>query len=163
MKNKSKGIIIAVIIIVIVAFALLGSILGSGNNGYTQNYEFNVNSTTLIKAIKDLKVTNPEFNPPSSIYDPDSLDRSNDHYNMEIYSKKAETSFGFFIDNNSNTATIHLVSMNKGLDYKEWKTINHDLDRHENINTKHIFEEDILNKLNLKYQNKGNSMFIFWK
>src|ERR1700761_6814071 len=106
MKKKSKGIIIVVVIVGILAFALFGGILGSGNNGYAQKYEFDVNSATLINAVKNLKARNPIFNPPSNIYDPDTLDKSTNHYNGEVYSKNAGASFGFFIENNTNKATL---------------------------------------------------------
>lgn len=163
MKKKSKGIIIAIVVIIIISFALLGGVLGSGNNGYAQKYEFDINSVTLIRAVKTLKATNTIFNPPSNIYDPDTLDKSTNHYNIEIYSKKASASFAFFIESNANKATLYLVSINKGVDYREWKTINHDLNQEENMNAKKTFEQDILNRLDLKYQSAGNSMFIFWK
>jgi len=166
MKKKNKIIIISFGVVGLLVFAFFGAIVGSGNDGYAQKYGFEVNSTALIKAIENLKSGNPTFNPPAGIYEPDSLDHSNSDFNAEIYSKKENVSFGFFIekdDNKSNKSFLYLVSVNRGVDFRDWKILNRDLNRSENLEAKKVFEEEIMNKLKLNYKNEANGMFIFWK
>lgn len=166
MKKKYKTILISFGVVGLLAFALFGAILGSGNDGYAQKYEFEVSSAALIKAVENLKSGNPTFNPPAGIYEPDSLDTSNSHFNVEVYSKKENISFGFFIekdDSKLNKSFLYLVSINRGTDFRDWKFANRDLNRSDNLKVKKVFEEEILNKLKLTYKNKGNGMFIFWK
>ena len=148
------------------AFAFLGATLGAGNYGYAQKYAFGVNSGALIKAVEDLKMENLVFDPSDSIYESVSFDTSNSHFNVEVYSKKKDISFVFFIekdDGKQNSSVLYLVSVNNGTDIRDWKTVNRDLKRNDNLMVKRIFEEEILNKLKLNYKNYGNSMFIFWK
>jgi hypothetical protein len=166
MKKKYKIIIISFGVVGVLVLGIFGAFVGAGNGGYAQQYEFDVNSSIIIKAVENLKIGNPIFNLPESIYEPDSLDASNSQFNMGIYSKKENISFLFFIEknpNNVNKSSLYLVSINRGMDYRDWKTVNHDLDRAENLMVKRVFQEEILNKLKLNYKNKGNNMFIFWK
>lgn len=164
MKRKYKTTIIFLGITCLVGFALFGAIVGSGNDGYAQKYEFDVSSSTLIRVIKKFKSNNPGSNPPTAIYDPDTLDKTTSHFNTEVYSRRENMSFAFFIEtnNNSNRSSIYLVSVNQGMDFREWEIINRDLDNTNSLKVKKIFEENILNRLGLNYKKKGNGMFIFW-
>ena len=166
MKKKNKIIITSFGVLGLLAFAVFGAFVGSGSFIYAQKYEFEVNSNTLIKAVQNLKRSNPTFIPPASMNEPDSLDSSNSHYNVNIYSKKENVSFGCFIetyDEKSNKSSLYLLAINKGVDFRNWKIVNRDLNRSENLEAKKVFEEEILNKLKLNYKNEGNGMFIFWK
>ena len=163
-EKKRKIIIISFGVVGVLALAIFGAFVGAGNGGYAQQYEFDVNSSIIIKAVENLKTGNSSFNLPEDIYEPDSLDATNSQFNMGIYSKKDNISFLFFIDkypNNPNKSSLYLVSINRGTDYRDWKMVNHELNRTETSKVKKVFEEEILNKLNLNYKSKGNSMLVF--
>jgi len=165
MKIKYKTILILLGLVGLLILALFGALAGSGNGGYAQKYKFEVSSAELIKAVENLKRGNSNCN-PSGVYGPDFLDTSNLHFNVEIYSKKENISFGFFIeedDSKLNKSFLYLVSINKGTDFRNWKIVNRDLNRRDNLSVKRVFEKEILNKLKLNYKNEGNGMLIFWK
>lgn len=166
MKKKYKIIMTSFGVVGLLAFAVFGAFIGSGNDGYAQKYEFEVNGTALIKAVENLKRSSPTFIPPTGVNEPDSLDNSNSHFNADIYSKKENISFGFFIETDhkrSNKSFLYLVSINKGVDFRDWKMVNRDLNRSENLEVKNIFEKEILNNLKLAFKNEGNGMLVFWK
>ena len=57
----------------------------------------------------------------------------------------------------------YLVGYNKGKILGNWKIINHDFNRRENLYRKRRFRDSVLDKLDLFYKDKGNNMFVFWK
>ena len=166
MKVKYKTLLIFLGIMAFFAFAFWGIMVGSGNYGYAQRYVFDVSSGNLIKAIEDLKMDSLNFSLSDNIDELDSIDTANSHFHVEVYLKKQDISFVFFIeldDRKLNSSELYLVSVNNGTGIGDWKTINRDLKRDENRKVKRIFEEEILNNLKLNYHNFGNNMFIFWK
>lgn len=167
MRKRNKSILTIIIIVIgVIAFAFFGAMLGAGPYGYAEQYKFNTDSRQLINAIKKLKETNKSFNLPKEIEDPDRLDTADMHYYVSIYNSKQNTIFVFFVAtdyDNSNNSYINLISVNKSLDVRNYKIVNRDMDRRENLQVKKEFEEMVLDKLNIEYKDKGNNNFIFWK
>jgi len=154
------------IVICFLALAFWGGMLGAGPYGYAQQYEFNVNKNQLIKSIERLKSENIVSNPPQDYAEYDSLDTLTLHFNVKVYYPDENTIVYFFINDkpdNTGKSFINLVSVNEGLHQENYKLVNKDLDRSENLKIKKEFENRILNKLRLQYKDKGNGMFIFWK
>lgn len=160
-----KNIYIVVGALTLLCLIILGVLLGAGNNGYAQEYEFNVSSTHLINVIENLKKSDTAFTPSSELNDPDSLDISNSHFNVEIRSKKLNTTFSLFIEGSSKNkaSSIYLVAVNFTSDFRKWGLINKDFNSNENKMIKREFEKEVLSQLKLSYTDKGNGMFIFWK
>lgn len=164
---KSKLIItITFIIICFLALAFWGGMLGAGPYGYAQQYEFNINKNQLIKSIQKLKSENMAFNPPENYTEKDSLDTLTSHFNVNVYYPDENTVVYFFIDDkpgDTGKSFINLVSVNEGLHQENYKLVNKDFDRNENLKVKKEFQDRFLNKLKLSYKDEGNGMFIFWK
>ena len=165
MKLKQKSVITAAILIVcFLVIAYFGGMLSSGSYRYAQQYEFKINKNQLIRAVEKFKSEHNTFNPPPNYTERDGFDTSNMHFNVNVFYRKENTIVYFFIDNeDSNSSFINLVSINEGLKAPEYKRVNKDFDRKDNLKVKKDFEERILDKLGLPYKNKGNGMFIFWK
>jgi len=165
MKNKS----IITIVFIIICFGVLaffGGMLGAGPNGYAQQYEFDVNKNVLINSIERLKSENAAFSPPQNYTDKDSLDSLTGHFNVNFFYRDKNTIVYFFINDkqgNTNKSFVNLVSVNEGFHQENYKLINRDFDRKENLKVKKDFEERILTKLKIPYTDSGNGMFIFWK
>jgi len=142
-------------IIACVSFAFWGAMFGTGNYGYAQKYVFDVSGVNLIKAVKDLKRENLTFGQSDTIYESDSFDTANSHFNVEMHLIKHDIAFCFFIqmdDRKLNSSDLYLVSVNKGTDFNDWKLVNRDLKRNEYLKVKRVFEEEILDKLKIKYE-----------
>lgn len=167
MRKRKKSILVIIIVIVcFIAFAFFGAMLGAGPYGYAEQYKFNTDKDQLIQAVKKLKEENKSLNLPDAINDPDGLDTSDMHYNVSMFDNDQKIIFVFFVEgdyDNSNNAFINLISVNKTLDVRNYKIVNRDMDRAENIQVKKDFEEKVLDKLKLKYKDKGNNNFVFWK
>jgi hypothetical protein len=164
MKKRYKIIIICVCVICLIAFAIFGGLVGSGNYGYAQQYEFNTTDSVLINKVKLIKDQNPDFRIPSSISLKDYL--ANGKFHFYIYYKNENQIVHCFIMNtlnNPNNTSIYLDAINYGLTLGNWKVVNSDYDRSDNLKVKLQFEERFLNKLKLPYQDEGNGNFVFWK
>ncbi len=165
-KKRKQLLTIVIIILCFVIIAYFGGMLGSGSYGYAQQYKFSAGKNKLTKAVEELKNESKSLNLPDAINDPDGLDTLTSHYNASIYDYDKKIIFVFFIEsdyNNSNRSSIYLVSINKSLDVRNYKLVNRDMDRTENLEVKREFEEFFLNKLKIEYKDEGNNMFIFWK
>lgn len=165
-KRKKSILVIAIVIVCFIAFAFFGAMLGAGPYGYAEQYKFNTNKDQLIQALKKLKEEDKSLNLPDAINDPDGLDTSNMHYNVSMLDNDQKIIFVFFVEgdyDNSNNAFINLISVNKTLDVKNYKIVNRDMDRAENLQVKKDFEKKILDKLKFEYKDKGNNNFVFWK
>jgi hypothetical protein len=163
--RRRKSFLIAGIIIALIAFAFFGAMLGAGSYGYAEQYQFKIKQDSLIKVIKKLKENTRNFNHPDSLDDGDYMDTSNLHYNVSVYDYEKQVIFSFFVDadnDNPINTNIYLVSVNKTFD-SNYKMVNRDMDRAENLQVKRDFERNILDKLNIKYTDKGNNNFVFWK
>ena len=153
-------------VIVLIGFAFFGAMIGSGSYGYVEQYKFNANKKQLINAIEDFKTKNKEFIPVAKYGATDSLDSITSQFFGYIYYSDEDVIVCFFIDNDSNQpngSCINLLSVNEGLHKPEYRLVNKDFDRKENLEIKKKFEERFLNKLHLEYKDDGNPNFIFWK
>jgi hypothetical protein len=153
----------------VICFGILAffcGMLGAGPNGYAQQYELDINNDALINSIERLKRENTAFIPLQNYAETDSLDTLTSHFNVHFYYRDKNTIVYFFINGkqgNTGKSFINLVSVNQGVHQGNYKLINKDFDRNENLRVKKEFEERILKKLRFPYKDKGNGMFIFWK
>ena len=162
--KKNKILILSLFIFgILLAFGFFGGLFGAGSYPYAQKYKLEESPKKLIKTIKELKITLPGND--STI---DSYDHSDEwsNFHIYIYSSKSDEIIHMFVENSNNDvneANLYLVGLNKGKNLGNWKIINSDFNRKDNIEKKNQFVELVFSKLNLKYQDKGNSMFVFWK
>ena len=163
MKKRYKIIIICFGIILFLVLGIYGGLISGGSYSYSQQYEFSKTDTILIKAIENFKNENPEFRVPNTLNLPDSY--NNYKYHFYIYYSKENKLIHCFImaSDNSRKSSIYLDAINNGLKLVNWKFVNRDYDRSENLKAKTEFRKRVLDKLKLPYEDEGNSMFIFWK
>jgi len=165
-NRRQSLLIVSIVIIIFLAIAFFGAMLGSGSYGYAEQYKFDVTKKQLISTIENFKNKNQSFVPPVKYGSIDTLDTLTTKFFISIYFQNEDTIVDFFIDsspNGTDESYINLVSVNQGLHSPVYKLINKDFDRNENRNLKKEFEERVLNKLNIPYEDKGNGNFIFWK
>jgi hypothetical protein len=165
MKKIYKIIIILLSVICFIAFGIYGGLIGGGSYQYAQQYEFDVTKPVLIKAVQHFKDENPDCKIPENLSLPDDSDSVGRYHFYIYYKKENKIVHGFIWNNidNTNKSSIYLHAINDGLVLGNWKVINSDYDRSENLKAKEDFNENFLNKLKLRYKNEGNSSFIFWK
>ena len=131
-----------------------------------QQYKFNVKKDYLIRTVEDFKTKNKEFIPISKYGAIDSLDTMTKQYCAYIYYPAEDEIICFYIDSKPNEpdqAYVNLLSVNQGLNQPQYKLVNKDFDRKENLEIKNEFQERFLKKLNLGYKDVGNPNFVFWK
>jgi hypothetical protein len=165
MKRWQK-IILGITIFYICFFIIFYILCLNGNSGFEQQYQFNVNKAYLIRAVEDFKTKNKEFIPPSEYKATDSLDTLTTQFTAYIYYPNENSIVCFYIDSKPsepNNSYINLLSINQGLHEPQYKLVNKDFDRKENLEIKKEFHERFLNKLNLAYKDDGNGNFVFWK
>lgn len=165
MNEKYKKGLIGVLIFLL-GIGIFGGILGAGNYGYSQKYEFDVSHDSLIKSVQTFKKLHPEYTVPEGVYVHDSLDSVNHFFYTYLYYPKDNKIVYFHVSKDANNffkSSINFTALNDGLDLGHWKEVNKDFDRNENLQVKRQFQTTILDKLNLKYTDRGNSMFVFWK
>lgn len=166
-EAKVKPLLIIILSILgIVIFILIGAYSGlvdGGSYPYAQQYKFEVNDPTLIRAIKDFKKDNPNFKVPEDLSLPDSSDSY--RYNFYLYYQDKSQLFHCFLmtADDSKGSSIYLDAVNNGLILGNWKRVNEDYDRDANLKIKKEFRERFLNKLKLAYHDEGNGSFVFWK
>ncbi len=156
-----------IIIIAACIFTLyfgLKYIAPAGSYCYAENYEFAVSETELINKIEEFKKNNPQYIPPQSFKD-GRRDSSDYWYCMYIKLPTDDYYISFWVRGNENKkTTLGLVSANYKLENISWKNINKDFSSYENKQIKIKFEKMFLDRLELKYDKKGNSMqFLFFQ
>ncbi len=154
-----------IIMITIICFLIVGidnGWLAAGSYSYAQKYKFYVNPAKLRRAIDTLKENNANF---KNLNDLEDLYDKNNNFHMYIYCPKENEVIHIYIepDDNANEANLYLVGFSRGKELGNWKNINRDFDRSENLSRKRKFKEQLLNNLHLVYKDKGNAMFVFWK
>ncbi len=149
----------------IIVLLILGAyLLAPGSNPYAQEYTFNVSQKELIGHIITLKsqlVDQTRSNDMSY----DQMD-SFGTYHAYLWIPKERQTAHISVERNredSTKSSILLIGFADNPSTGEWKLINKDFKRTENLQKKNSFELQFLNPLSLPYQNIGNSMFIFWK
>jgi len=165
MKRWHK-IVLAIPIFYICLFIAFYFLALSGNSGFEQQYKFDVKKDYLIKSVKDFKAKNKEFIPDSKYGATDYLDTMTNQFVAYIYYPKEDVVVCFYIDNKPsepNQSYLNLLSVNEGFHEPQYKLVNKDFGRAENLEIKKNFQERFLNKLNLKYFDDGNGNFVFWK
>jgi len=166
MKKRYKVLIFLGAIIVFLLIGIYSGLLSAGSYPYSENYKFHVDSARLINAIEKFKRENPSYNVPKQVGLVDTLDENKIFYNFWIYYSQQNEMVFFIVEGNYNdkeNSTLRLISVNHGLTLGQWKTINDDIGRSENLSQKEQFQTQFLDKLNLDYKDDGNSMFVFWK
>jgi len=163
MKTKYKILIILVFVLILVAVRMSANLFLGGSYSYAEQYEFDVNNATLIRAVKRLKNENPNYKMPDSLTINDSSYMGKYHFYI-YYSKENEIVHCFIMDriDNPNKTSIYLDGINKGLVLGSWKVVNSDYDKSENLKIKEEFKERVLNKLKLPYKDEGDGMMAFW-
>lgn len=163
MKTTYKIIIAVLGFFLFITVGIYSGLIGGGSYEYAQQYEFNATDSVLIKAIEKLKIENPGFQVPKTYDLPDFHDKYKYHFYLN-YSDENKLIHCFIMTaDGSNKSSIYLDGINDGLTLQNWKIINRDYDRSENLKVKNEFKKYVLNKLKLSYEDKGNGSFIFWK
>jgi hypothetical protein len=163
MKTIYKIIIFCSCLIAFIVSGIYCGLIGEGSKPYAQEYLFKTSDSVLIKAVYDFKKNNPNFNVPAQFNLTDSY--YNYKYNFYLYYANEDKLIHCFIitADNAKSSSIFLDAINYGRVLGNWRIVNRDYDRKENLKIKKEFEKTFLNKLKLQYHDEGNSMFIFWK
>lgn len=174
MNQNLKVTLIVGSIVVVGLFALYvfaDNFLPLGSQRYTEFYEFHINEMELIKAIGKFKVENPKYSfqatellPTAKKVQVPYLERdTNLHvYYLHLYNYVEKQIVCFYIRHQDRSSCkLGFVSINRWLPFADWKRVNKDLAGEENREAKREFEEDILDKLDIKYEKEGNSAPIF--
>jgi hypothetical protein len=163
MKTRYKILIVCLGLSAFIIIGIYSGLVSGGSYPYAQQYEFHVSDTTLIEAVEGFKKDNPSFKVPGMLKLPDFKDDY--RYNFYLYDTSRNNLIHCFImtAGDSKMGSIYLDAVNSGLTLGNWKVVNQDYDRGDNIKIKLDFKEKFLNKLNLPYKDEGNGMFIFWK
>ena len=138
----------------------------SGNSGFEQQYKFNVKKDSLIRTVEDFKTKNKEFIPVSKYGAIDYHDTITTQFVAYIYYPAEDEIVCFYIDSKPSKpdqSYINLLSVNQGLHDPQYKLVNKDFGRTENLKIKKNFQERFLKRLNLEYSDDGNGNFVFWK
>jgi len=165
MKRWHK-IILAIPISYACLFIIFYFLVLNGNSGFEQQYKFDVKKDYLIKSVEDFKIKNKEFIPDPKYGATDYLDKMTTQFVAYIYYPTEDTIICFYIGskpNEPNQSYLNLLSVNKGFHEPQYKLVNKDFGRTENLEIKKNFQERFLKKLNLKYSDDGNGNFVFWK
>jgi hypothetical protein len=161
-----QKIILGIIILYVCVFFVSIILAWNGNSGFEEQYKFNVQKNLLIKVVEDFKTKNKGFIPVSKYGATDYLDTMSTHFVAYIYYPNEDEIVCFYVANNPDypyESYIDLLSVNNGLKQPQYKAVNKDFDRTENLKIKKDFQERFLNKLNLVYKDEGNENFVFWK
>jgi len=163
MKNLKTPVVIIVLIMSFMIVGVLQGWFGAGSYPYAQEYGFNGNRMKLINEIDGFKKSHHDF---SGLADLD--DRPDDYGNrhMYLYDSAENEIIHFFVEANNQDVekcSLFLVGYNRGKILGNWRIINEDFNRKENLYRKRRFRDSVLDKLDLFYKDKGNNMFVFWK
>jgi hypothetical protein len=163
MKKFKIQIIIGAIFIGVTFLGIYEGWFAAGSYSYAQKYEFDVNASELVKRVELLKEKSRDFLTLDGIFDQSD---PNGNRHIYFYDSSKDEVIHIFVDadeGNINKSDLFLVGFNKGKELGNWKIINKEYDRRENLDKKKRFENIVLEKLNLFYKDKGNAMFVFWK
>ncbi len=160
-----KSILLLIIVgALLILFLLFQGVryLSPGSYAFAEIYEFNTTDTQLINRIEDYKANNPQFKVPINNL-VDGKEDSNDYwYHIYFYYPKDNEIIYFWVRQSIVGKTkIGLVSFNKGLHSGSWTEVNDNDDKIENSEVKKIFQQQVLDKLGLKYLDKGNGMSLW--
>jgi hypothetical protein len=120
----------------------------------------------LIQTVENFKAKNKEYIPNSKYGATDYLDSMTTQFVAYIYYPTEDEIVCFYVDSKPSEPTqsyLNLLSVNKGLHEPQYKLVNKDFGRTENLEIKKEFQERFLKKLNLEYSDEGNGNFVFWK
>jgi len=132
-----------------------------GSYPYAQEYKFDVPVEVLYNRVEKFKTDNVEYNPPKRTNLVDSFDKAGFSH-IWLYYEDKNTLVHLFIKG-GRKSIINFDALNSLSDGFQWKKINHDLDRKDNLAAKREFRQRFLDKLNLEYKDNGNNAFVFWK
>lgn len=126
--------------------------IAAGSYSDAEEYEINVNESTLIEAIQNFKKNNPQYNVPKQIQLQDGRNDDKDHwYHIYFYyPEENQIIYTWTRPADNGKTTFAFVSINQGLTLGKWKDINKDFSSTENKELKKKFEERILNKVKEK-------------
>ena len=125
----------------VVAFSVINMFgIGAGSYSYAQKYKFYVSSNNLRQKIEALERKSPNFKVLNDDYD---IFDKNGNYHMYIYCPNENEFIHIFIqpEDNKDVASLFLVGFSKGKELGNWKNINIDFDRKENLFRKRKFVE----------------------
>lgn len=123
-----------------------------GSYPYAEEYEINVNESTLIEAIRNFKKNNPQYNVPEQTQLQGGRHGDKDYwYHIYFYYAEEDQIINTWTRPvNKGKTTFAFVRINQGLTLGKWKDINRDFSGSENKELKKKFEERILNKVKEK-------------
>ena len=166
MKKRYKILLILGGILAFLIVVIYSGILSAGSYPYSENYIFQTDSGRLVNSIKEFKRNYPSYNVPRQVGLVDTSDENKIFHNNWIYDAQKNEIIFFIIESNfgnKKSSTLRLISINYGLSLGNWKTVNDDIGRTENLDIKKQFKIQLLDKLGLPYSDDGNGMFVFWK
>jgi hypothetical protein len=154
--------IILLILFSLILIGLFTGLFAVGGYPYAQRYEFSKTQDNLDSKIELLRKNSNTYIKVDTISD--SFDQFG-NFHLFFYSVSNDEIIHIMTQNTDNSpkARLYLIGYNKGKNLGNWKLINYDFNRKENILRKKIFCDQILDKLGLDYRDKGNSMWVFWK
>jgi hypothetical protein len=128
---------------------------------HAERYELNYAEEKVIEAINNLKKSdNDLIIPAAALRDSarwnlnDGKEKTFDHYQCYFYDKANDRILFTWIKSSTpNQTTFAFVSVNEGLDAKNWKDVNDDFTFFENRKIVNSFEETILAKVKSKLTN----------
>lgn len=128
-----------------------------GSYPYVETYEIRGNEAEVVKIIERFKIENQDYNVPKELNLLDGRsDRVGDHwYHIYFYYKDTNKIINTWLRQaEGNKTTFALVAINDGLQLGNWKRINKDFSRKENIQEKEKFTTLIVDKVQKMSDNK---------
>jgi hypothetical protein len=151
--------IITGLLIILSGFGLykVASLFSQGTFPNAETYSIDSSENELIKVIGKFKETNPKYVPPEKLNLLDGRYQANDHWYRVYfyYPETKEIVYTWIRPDNSESATLGFVRINKGDQLGHWKDINRDFDSSENRDQKRKFTSLILNPIQemIKHEN----------
>lgn len=174
---KKKTILIIGIISISVSIVVFGFIviadnfLPLGSQRFTEFYKFHSTEMNLINAVEKFEVKNPDYLLPDTVYLPsgqkihmNKIQRDTNLYAyfFYLYDSNKNQIIVFYIRQQSEAScTLGFIGVNQGLTLGNCKIVNDNINSEDNRELKKEFEENILDKLGIKYEKEGNSAPIF--
>lgn len=148
MKNKSFKFLFYYFFSISIFFISCSN-FAAGSYPYAEEYIINADNNDLISAIDFFKKNNPQYIVPSDVGVLDGKKEHGDYwYNIYFfYPEENQIVFTWVRAEEKNQSTFALVSINNGQTLGNWKDINKDFSRAENIKQKKNFEDRILKKV----------------
>lgn len=122
-----------------------------GSYPYAEIYKYKVNSDTLIKVLTILKEKDSCLKIPEDVGLKDGKGGRNDYwYHFYFFNKNKNEIFHTWVRSENNTITnFAFVGVNKSLQLGNWKEINKDFNKAENIREEKEFKHLILDKIKI--------------